>query len=835
MARFRPSNLLRAKIQRFGRAFANPSLGRKPLAAAVALAVAAAAAVSLVSAQQAVATAASESVVSLVKNTGQTPSGTAYIDNYIPGTKLAQAFTTGGNAGGYTLTGIGVVIKGTASADQRAALAVQLWSDSGGESAGQPGAKLADLTVPSSVSTGTVLFAAPSNTTLSAGTTYHLVIDAANVTDGLEAETTASDAEDSGAAAGWSIANDFLGGANGWPDGYDWSTDIYNTALRIEVNGYANTQTAPTTTVAATENAAQQSAETESAGGVSFDAAAASQLGAVDRVWTVGARVDRYEAGKPDGGLDRLPEADVVAPPRTSKFELTYSAAGLPAGLTMGNDRVIRGTPVAATDGEVTVTLTASGRAVDADGKQIGEVSTASLQFQATVMPPVVFDAASLSFFTNDILEYTVGQAAPLNVRFPRATGGEGPLTYWLDNKDLRVPISSYATGLSFDPAVPALTSSTGNDEPVAGQSYALTYWAEDSNGARAVAYGSVAVAAAPELPIEEIHEIIDKTLTVGQPVSITLPEATGGSKRIVSLQYRVEPQIPGLRFDPRTRTLSGTPTHTGQAAFDYTVTDRNGVSGGAAMSLTIAAGASAPTAAPQITARALPASGLATLDWDDVDGATGYVVQMRASYAFFPSLAADSVPYQTTLLVYPSRSQNEDGTMTRAVVFGLSDGAYQVRVAAVNADGAGPWSSEASVTLPAEQDQGNQDQSNEEPQFYGGSADGPSTDKDLQRPQVARVVPGPVPALELTATTSSVTVSWQPPEAGDAPERYIVHLKPEGGKKGSGKTKNPKAKKTKVTFKNLKPGTTYNVWVRAQNQAGKGERVTATITLPQE
>ena len=55
------------------------------------------------------------------------------------------------------------------------------------------------------------------------------------------------------------------------------------------------------------------------------------------------------------------------------------------------------------------------------------------------------------------------------------------------------------------------------------------------------------------------------------------------------------------------------------------------------------------------------------------------------------------------------------------------------------------------------------------------------------------------------------------------------------GKKKGSGKTKDPKAKKTEVTFKNLKPGTTYNVWVRAQNQHGKGDRLSDTITLPEE
>jgi hypothetical protein len=568
---------------------------------------------------------------------------------------------------------------------------------------------------------------------------------------------------------------------------------------------------------------AQNSGITAAGPSVSFGDAAVSLLGAVDRVWTVGARVDRLGMGTLDGGGDALPEADVVVPPGASKFELVYSAAGLPEGLSMGNDRVIRGTPVAATDGEVTVTFAATGRAVDADGNQIGEAATASLEFGVTVMPPVVFDPASLSFFTNAILEYTVGQAAPLNVAFPAATGGEGPLEYWLDNRDLRVPIGSYAQGLSYDPATPALTSRTGNEEPEAGQSYALTYWAEDRNGARAAAYGSVTVAAPPTLP-----EIADKAVTVGQQVSLTLPEATGGSNRQLQLQYRMEPQIPGLSFNPRTRTLSGAPTLTGRALLTYSVSDRNGVSGSATFALEVAAGASAP-AAPQISARALPASGVAAVDWDDVDGATGYVVQLRAADAEYPSFAVDSVPDQATLHVPPARIQNDDGSWTRTVVFGLSDGTYKVRVAAVNAHGAGPWSHEAGLTLPAALDD-----NSAEPEFYSDSSDEPDADESSQQPQATGEVPGPVTALELTATAGSVTVSWQPPEVGEAPGRYIVHLRPEGGRTGSGKTKNPKAKKTEVVFGDLKPGVIYHVWVRAQNEAGKGERVSATITLPQ-
>ena len=93
-------------------------------------------------------------------------------------------------------------------------------------------------------------------------------------------------------------------------------------------------------------------------------------------------------------------------------------------------------------------------------------------------------------------------------------------------------------------------------------------------------------------------------------------------------------------------------------------------------------------------------------------------------------------------------------------------------------------------------------------------------------------VLPGPVTGLEVAATEDGVTVSWRAPETGGAPDGYIVHLKPEDG--GSGRTKTPRAKKTKVSFDNLEAGQTYEVWVRAQNEAGKGERVHASVTLPE-
>ena len=88
---------------------------------------------------------------------------------------------------------------------------------------------------------------------------------------------------------------------------------------------------------------------------------------------------------------------------------------------------------------------------------------------------------------------------------------------------------------------------------------------------------------------------------------------------------------------------------------------------------------------------------------------------------------------------------------------------------------------------------------------------------------------------MDPTATMDSVTVSWDPPESGGDPDRYIVHLKPAGGNKGSGRTKYPRARKRGVTFDDLESGATYKVWARAQNEAGKGPRTHSQITLPSD
>ena len=178
----------------------------------------------------------------------------------------------------------------------------------------------------------------------------------------------------------------------------------------------------------------------------------------------------------------------------------------------------------------------------------------------------------------------------------------------------------------------------------------------------------------------------------------------------------------------------------------------------------------------------------------------------------------------------------------SKLTVTGVAEGTATITVTARDSDG-NSVSDAFDVTVSAAQqqqyqggssnDQGDDpgdDSAGEEDPLAGDFT--PPTDEHAVEQEII-LAPGAVGNLTLTAEGDKVVVSWAAPTIGAAPSGYIVHLKPEGGETGSGKTKRPKAKKTRVTYNKLEAGQTYNVWVRAQNAFGKGDRVHATITLP--
>ena len=154
----------------------------------------------------------------------------------------------------------------------------------------------------------------------------------------------------------------------------------------------------------------------------------------------------------------------------------------------------------------------------------------------------------------------TVG--TPVNLTLPAATGGDGALRYTLSplpaglafNSQTRVLSGTPTTAQAATAATYTVTDSDESEPDSATRSFTLTILPEDD---QAPQFGPGAYAA---------------TLTVGTPVTLTLPAATGGDG---ALRYTLSPLPAGLAFNSQTRVLSGTPT-TAQAATaaTYTVTD---------------------------------------------------------------------------------------------------------------------------------------------------------------------------------------------------------------------------------------------------------------------
>ena len=131
--------------------------------------------------------AAPASAAVLVSNVGQTSAAGLDLANW----DVAQGFTTGSHAAGYRLTSVEVSLAGTPSGVSVKLATTTLTGF----------VIVATLTNPSTLVTGVNTFAAPAGTPLSPGTTYWVVVEGS----GGSVNRTAANAEDSGAAAGWSI------------------------------------------------------------------------------------------------------------------------------------------------------------------------------------------------------------------------------------------------------------------------------------------------------------------------------------------------------------------------------------------------------------------------------------------------------------------------------------------------------------------------------------------------------------------------------------------------------------------------------------------------------
>ena len=151
-----------------------------------------------------------EPLDAMVQNLGQ--SNNSYVSlGFSSFQVLSQGFTTGSDAFGYRLQGVGVNIEGSDAQvpDGPTSVSVAVHADSNGK----PGAKLFDLVSPTEFGPGHSFFEAPPGTNLAPNTSYVMVW---RYNDGTwhRLQRTSSDSEDSGARTDAGIANVFYRGAD---------------------------------------------------------------------------------------------------------------------------------------------------------------------------------------------------------------------------------------------------------------------------------------------------------------------------------------------------------------------------------------------------------------------------------------------------------------------------------------------------------------------------------------------------------------------------------------------------------------------------------------------
>jgi YD repeat-containing protein len=223
---------------------------------------------------------------------------------------------------------------------------------------------------------------------------------------------------------------------------------------------------------------------------------------------------------------------------------LTFSASGLPSGLSISSAGVISGTVASSVAlGNYTITVTAN----DGWGGTVSTSFTLSVANSAPVAPTIANQTA------------TAGTAWSYVV--PAFTDPNGDaLTY-------------SATGM---PAWMSFNASTRtlSGTPQPSGSWTVTITATDVAG---VATGKAFVVTTPNVAPVVSATIPAQSAGRNQAWSYTIPAGTFSDANGDTLAYSVSGLPAGLNFNAATRVISGTPTTLGGSTVTVTVTDGNG------------------------------------------------------------------------------------------------------------------------------------------------------------------------------------------------------------------------------------------------------------------
>ena len=234
---------------------------------------------------------------------------------------------------------------------------------------------------------------------------------------------------------------------------------------------------------------------------------------------------------------------------------LSYSATGLPAGVTMSSSRQVSGTPTTAGSGTATVTVS------DADG------DTDSLTFSWTVAADLTPSFGSASVSTQNWKQNQAIDALTV----PAATGGDGTLSYSATGLPAGVTMSS-SRQVSGTPTTAGSGTATVTVSDADGDTDSLTFsWTVAAD--LTPSFGSASVSTQNW----KQNQAID---------ALTVPAATGGDG---TLSYSATGLPAGVTMSS-SRQVSGTPTAAGSGTATVTVSDADGDTDSLSFAWTVAA-----------------------------------------------------------------------------------------------------------------------------------------------------------------------------------------------------------------------------------------------------
>ena len=574
------------------------------------------------------ASAVAQTTITLVSNHGETfeTSRGLHVDH-------AQAFTTGSDDAGYTLTGIDIRIAGVRNATD--VNTVTLRTASGG----LPGTSLGTLTAPSSFTANALSPYTTAGIDLAPNTTYFVVIGRypgahTGTTNALW--VTASTNEASGSQSGWTIDDPRLIRPTG---SSDWQSDFHS--ILMVVKGYAKDGTdSPVFSGAMITRS------------VAENTAAGQNVGAPVAATDPNNDTLRYTLGGPDAG-----SFDIVS---------TTGQIRTKSGVTYDHE----------SRDSYSVTVTAS----DGVGRA---VATVTISVTDVDEPPSAPAAPTVSGTPNSITSIDVAWSAPANAGSPVTDYDlqyrQGSSGEWTDG-----PQDVSATSAT----IGSLMANTAYQVQVRASSEEGTSgWSQPGSGRtreianRAPEFDSATVTLS-------MAELTPAGQDVGTPVTATDPDddelsySLGGTDAdsfdIDSESGQIR-TVEGAVYDYETKT---------SYSLTVTASDPFGASASASLTVNLTDVTLEPPPAP-FRPGVVPTPG--TIDslsvyWGAPDNAgrppvTGYDIR----YGEQPLLFFESTEWQ---------DGPQGVSATTATVSGLDSAeSYDVAVRAVNADGPGAWS----------------------------------------------------------------------------------------------------------------------------------------------